>query len=70
MASVDDTARQGAGFGPKLRARKDGAAIPLDDLDRRLLNLMQGRFSIARRPYQHIAAQARPAQSFEILSRS
>ena len=27
---------------PKLRSRKDGAAIPLDDFDKRLLNLMQG----------------------------
>ena len=27
---------------PKLRSRKDGAAIPLDDFDKRLLNAMQG----------------------------
>ena len=44
--------------GPKLRSRKDGAAIPLDELDKRLLNLMQGSFPIAPRPYQHVAAQA------------
>jgi DNA-binding Lrp family transcriptional regulator len=44
--------------GPKLRSRKHGAAIPLDDLDKRLLNLMQGSFPLARRPYQHVAAQA------------
>ena len=44
--------------GPKLRSRKDGAAIPLDDLDKRLLNLMQGSFPIAPRPYQHVAAEA------------
>jgi len=31
---------------PKTRSRKDGAAIPLDDVDRRLLNLMQGSFPI------------------------
>ncbi len=48
----------GSGFGPKLRSRKDGAATPLDDLDKRLLNLMQGRFPIAPRPYQHVAAEA------------
>jgi DNA-binding Lrp family transcriptional regulator len=48
----------GSGFGPKLRSRKDGAAIPLDDLDKRLLNLMQGDFPIAPRPYQHVAAAA------------
>jgi DNA-binding Lrp family transcriptional regulator len=44
--------------GPKLRSRKLGAAIALDDLDKRLLNLMQGRFPIAARPYQHVAALA------------
>ncbi|MDP8943255.1 MAG: AsnC family transcriptional regulator [Actinomycetota bacterium] len=27
---------------PKLRSREGGAAVPLDDLDRRLLNLLQG----------------------------
>ncbi|HWE59119.1 MAG TPA: AsnC family transcriptional regulator [Solirubrobacteraceae bacterium] len=48
----------GSGFGPKLRSRKDGAAIPLDDLDKRLLNLMQGSFPIAPRPYQHVASEA------------
>jgi DNA-binding Lrp family transcriptional regulator len=47
-----------SGFGPKLRSRKHGAATPLDDLDKRLLNLMQGRFPIAPRPYQHVAAEA------------
>ncbi|MGZ4231181.1 MAG: siroheme decarboxylase subunit alpha [Solirubrobacteraceae bacterium] len=45
-------------FGPKLRSRKHGAAIPLDERDKRLLNLMQGSFPIAPRPYQHVAAQA------------
>ncbi len=48
----------GSGFGPKLRSRKHGAATPLDDRDKRLLNLMQGSFPIARRPYQHVAAAA------------
>jgi siroheme decarboxylase len=43
---------------PKLCARKDGAAIALDELDKRLLNLMQGSFPIAPRPYAHVAAQA------------
>jgi siroheme decarboxylase len=40
---------------PKIRSRKDGAAIALDDVDRRLLNLMQGSFPIAPRPYRHVA---------------
>jgi siroheme decarboxylase len=43
---------------PKLRTRKHGAAVPLDELDKRLLNLMQGAFPIAARPYAHVAAQA------------
>jgi DNA-binding Lrp family transcriptional regulator len=41
--------------GPKTRSRKDGAAVALDDVDRRLLNLMQGSFPIAARPYLHVA---------------
>ncbi len=53
MASVT-----GSQHGPKLRSRKDGAAIPLDELDKRLLNQMQGSFPIAPRPYQHVAAEA------------
>jgi siroheme decarboxylase len=48
----------GSGFGPKLRSRKHGAATPLDDLDKRLLNLMQGSFPIAPRPYEHVAQKA------------
>jgi siroheme decarboxylase len=40
---------------PKLRSRKDGAAIALDDVDRKLLNLMQGSFPIASRPYLKVA---------------
>jgi len=62
MASVssDDAqaAATGSGFGPKLRSRKHGAAIELDDMDRRLLNLMQGKFPIAPRPFQHVAGEA------------
>jgi siroheme decarboxylase len=43
---------------PKIRSRKDGAAIALDDLDRKLLNLMQGSFPIAPRPYERVASLA------------
>ena len=43
---------------PKLRSRKHGAAIPLEDLDKRLLNLMQGRFPIEPRPYARVAELA------------
>jgi siroheme decarboxylase len=58
MASITPRAGAGSGYGPKLRTRKDGAATPLDELDKRLLNLMQGRFPIAERPYQHVAREA------------
>ena len=51
-------ASMSSAFGPKLRSRKHGAAIPLDERDKRLLNLMQGSFPIAPRPYQHVAAEA------------
>jgi siroheme decarboxylase len=40
---------------PKLRSRKHGAAIPLDDFDKRLLNQMQGAFPIVPRPYAEVA---------------
>jgi siroheme decarboxylase len=43
---------------PKLRSRKHGAAIPLEELDRRLLNLMQGKFPIEPRPYARVAQLA------------
>jgi siroheme decarboxylase len=53
MASIDTSHH-----GPKLRSRKHGAAVVLDDRDKRLLNLMQGRFPIAPRPYEYVAEQA------------
>jgi siroheme decarboxylase len=40
---------------PKIRSRKGGAAVPLDDFDRSLLNEMQGRFPIEPRPYAAVA---------------
>jgi DNA-binding Lrp family transcriptional regulator len=43
---------------PKLRSRTHGAAIPLDEMDRKLLNLMQGSFPIEPRPYLRVAEQA------------
>jgi siroheme decarboxylase len=51
-------ARRAAAATPKIRSRKDGSAVPLDDVDRRLLNLMQGSFPIAPRPYRHVAGLA------------
>ncbi|HLW95429.1 MAG TPA: Lrp/AsnC family transcriptional regulator [Solirubrobacteraceae bacterium] len=42
----------------KARSRRDGAAVALDDSDRRLLNLMQGSFPLQPRPYAAVAAAA------------
>jgi siroheme decarboxylase len=43
---------------PKTRSRRDGAAVVLDESDRRLLNLMQGSFPIEPRPYAAVARAA------------
>ena len=40
---------------PKIRSRKLGAAIALDEFDKRLLNQMQGAFPIVPRPYAEVA---------------
>jgi DNA-binding Lrp family transcriptional regulator len=42
----------------KVRSRKHGAAVALDDLDKRLLNLMQGSFPLEPRPYAAVAHAA------------
>jgi siroheme decarboxylase len=42
----------------KVRSRRDGAAIPLDEADRKLLNLMQGSFELRRTPFAHVAGLA------------
>src|SRR5436190_16963502 len=57
MASVghSDVSRP---HGEKVRSRKHGAAVALDELDKRLLNLMQAHFPIEARPYKHVAADA------------
>ncbi len=52
MASSDVTAT------PKLRSRTHGAAVPLSEGDRGLLNLMQGSFPLDPRPYARVAEQA------------
>jgi len=53
---------------PKLRSRKGGAAVPLDDVDRRVLNLMQGRFPLAQRPYEAVAREAQITEA-QLLTR-
>jgi siroheme decarboxylase len=42
----------------KTRSRTHGAARPLTDLERKLLNLMQGRFPLEPRPYAAVAREA------------
>ena len=56
------------GARPKLRSRKYGAAIPLDELDKLLMNLMQGSFPLERRPYAHVAQLAEVTED-EVLGR-
>src|SRR4051794_15022864 len=43
---------------PKLRSRKGGAAIPLDDQDKRLMNVLQSNFPLHAEPWPDIAARA------------
>ncbi len=42
----------------KARSRQDGAAVPLDDADKRLMNLLQSRFPLDPEPYARVAAEA------------
>ncbi len=53
---------------PKVRSRKGGSAVPMDDTDRKLLNLMQGRFPITPCPYEAVAKQAEITEA-EVLQR-
>jgi DNA-binding Lrp family transcriptional regulator len=54
---------------PKTRSRAGGAAVPLDDLDRRLLNLLQGSFPLEPRPFARVAELAEVAED-EVLART
>jgi DNA-binding Lrp family transcriptional regulator len=64
LAAAGTAAPVGGGAGgaggalPKTRSRRDGAAVALDEDDRRLLNLMQGSFPIEARPYAAVAHAA------------
>jgi siroheme decarboxylase len=53
---------------PKIRSRKDGAAAPIDDVDRRVLNLMQGSFPLVPQPYAAVAAEAELTEG-EVMAR-
>ena len=52
----------------KVRSRKDGAAVPLDDIDKQLLNLMQGSFPLDARPFTAVAELAGLTED-EVLER-
>ncbi len=54
---------------PKLRSRKGGAAIPLDDTDKRLMNLLQSRFPLTAEPFAGVASEA-GLQTEETLERT
>jgi DNA-binding Lrp family transcriptional regulator len=43
---------------PKVRSRKGGAAVPLDEVDRRLMNLLQSSFALDPEPFALIATEA------------
>jgi siroheme decarboxylase len=53
----------------KVRSRKDGSAVPLDELDKRLLNLLQGSFPISPRPYAAVARLAEVPEE-DVLART
>ncbi len=54
MADVTSSARAV----PKVRSRKGGSAVPLDETDKQLLNLMQGSFPLDPRPFAAVARLA------------
>ncbi len=42
----------------KARSRRDGSAIPLDETDKRLMNLLQSKFPLDPEPFALLASQA------------
>jgi siroheme decarboxylase len=54
---------------PKVRERKGGAAVPLDETDKRLMNLLQSSFPLDPEPFAAIARQGELAVD-EVQSRT
>jgi siroheme decarboxylase len=54
---------------PKVRSRKDGAAIPLDETDKRLMNLLQSSFPLAAEPFALLAGEA-ALDTDEVMART
>jgi siroheme decarboxylase len=63
---ADDTSEGGVAGGmtvpvtprAKVRSRAGGAAVPLDETDKRLMNLLQSSFPLESRPFDLIASEA------------
>jgi len=53
----------------KARSRKDGSAVPLDETDKRVMNLLQSSFPLDPEPYRLIAAEA-GIETDEVLART
>jgi DNA-binding Lrp family transcriptional regulator len=53
----------------KTRSRKGGSAVPLDEADKKLLNLLQGSFPLAERPFAELARVAALSER-EVLART
>jgi siroheme decarboxylase len=53
----------------KVRSRKEGAARPLEEIERKLLNLLQGSFPLDPRPFAAVARAAELTED-EVLART
>ncbi|HKT83939.1 MAG TPA: Lrp/AsnC family transcriptional regulator [Solirubrobacterales bacterium] len=53
----------------KARSRKDGSAIPLDETDKRLMNLLQSSFPLDPEPFALVASEA-DLQLDDVLART
>jgi DNA-binding Lrp family transcriptional regulator len=54
---------------PKVRSRVEGAAVPLDETDKRLMNLLQSSFPLDPEPYAALAPEA-GLEVDELMSRT